>query len=195
MPPLTAPPDELAALDGGHAWVDLSALRMVRVGGRDARAWLHDLVTTDVASLGPGDSRRTLLLDPAGHIRADLHVASDGDGFWLLQPSDQGEDVGGALARYVLSSDVWLQDRSGSARLIALPGRPDEPAVTGFHPSVLGEGVDRLSDLGEGIAPPQRPGPGRPRRRGGVAHPARGRAHGARLRPDVDPCRGRVCRR
>lgn len=154
MPPLTAPPHELAALDGGHAWVDLSALRMVRVGGHDARAWLHDLVTTDVASLSPGDSRRTLLLDPAGHIRADLHVASDGDGFWLLQPADQGEDVGEALARYVLSSDVWLQDRSGSARLIALPGRPDAPAVTGFHPSVLGEGVDRLSDLGEALAPP-----------------------------------------
>ncbi|MGZ8630192.1 MAG: CAF17-like 4Fe-4S cluster assembly/insertion protein YgfZ [Actinomycetota bacterium] len=154
MSPLTPPADELAALDRGLAWVDLSEFRKVRVGGHDARAWLHDLVTTDVASLGPWDSRRTLLLDPTGHIRADLHVAFDGEGFWLLQPSDQEEHIGEVLGRYVLSSDVQLEDRSASTRLIALPGLPDGRAATGFRPSVLGDGVDLLTDLDdEGGAP------------------------------------------
>lgn len=153
MSPLTAPEDQLVALERGLAWVDLSALRKVRVIGTDAREWLHDLVTTDVASLGPGESRRSLLLDPSGHIRADLHVAYDGEAFWLFQAPDQEDDVGAALAPYVLSSDVSLEDRSASARLIALPGRPHPGVAHGLSPSVLGEGVDVLKGVGDRRAP------------------------------------------
>ncbi len=53
MQPLTAPTDEIDALTEGRAAVDLSAYRKVRVQGSDAVRWLHDLVTTDVASLDP----------------------------------------------------------------------------------------------------------------------------------------------
>jgi len=142
MPPLTAPDAELAALSEGRAAVDLSTYRIVRVRGDDARTWLHDLVTTDVASLRPGEARRTLLLDATGHIRADLHITCDDDGFWLLQAPDQADHVGSALATYVLSSDVELHDLTGRRSLIALPGVSDEPG--GSRPSVLGEGHDLL---------------------------------------------------
>ena len=151
MSPLTAPADQLAALERGLAWVDLSAFRTVRVLGSDARMWLHDLVTTDVASLGSGQARRTLLLDPTGHIRADLHVAFDGEGFWLLQSPDQ-DDIGAALSPYVLSSDVQVEDRSTATDLIALPGSQDPAIVDGFRPSVLGVGFDLLSRPDDGAA-------------------------------------------
>ena len=151
MSPLTAPADQLAALERGLAWVDLSAFRTVRVLGSDARTWLHDLVTTDVASLGRGQARRTLLLDPTGHIRADLHVAFDGEAFWLLQSPDQ-DDIGAALSPYVLSSDVQVEDRSTTADLIALPGSQDPTIVDGFRPSVLGVGIDLLSGPDDGAA-------------------------------------------
>jgi tRNA-modifying protein YgfZ len=150
MPPLTAPADELAALARGRAAVDLSGYRAVQVTGVDARRWLGDLVTTDVASLRPGQARRSLLLDPTGHIRADLHVACAGDGFWLFQAPDAGADIGATLARYVLSSDVELHDRSAERHLLAMPGSDD--AVEGFTPSITGPGVDVLLD--DGSAPP-----------------------------------------
>ncbi len=151
MPPLTAPDAELAALSEGRAAVDLSMYRIVRVRGDDARGWLHDLVTTDVASLRSGEARRSLLLDATGHIRADLHITSDDDGFWLLQGPDQADHVGSALATYVLSSDVELDDLTDRRSLIALPGPSAEP--DGSRPSVLGEGYDMLRTTLEPGAP------------------------------------------
>ena len=124
MPRHEAPQDELDALEEGRAFFDLSAYRTVRVTGADARAWLHDLVTSDVASLEPGGSQRSLLLTPTGRIRADLVVALDDEGFLLLQSPDQPDDVGALLARYVLSSDVSLQDVTGSMPVFALAGSP-----------------------------------------------------------------------
>jgi folate-binding protein YgfZ len=154
MPPFTAPADELAALSQGRAAVDLHAYRTVHVAGADARRWLHDLVTTDVASLRPGEARRSLLLDPTGHIRADLQVACDDDGFWLFQAPDAGPDVAIALAPYVLSSDVDLDDRSSRRRLMALPG-PDRAAGR-FSPSCIGPGSDVMLDEPGSAAPPGR---------------------------------------
>ena len=179
MPPLTAPDVELAALSEGRAAVDLSAYRIVRVRGNDARRWLHDLVTTDVASLRSGEARRSLLLDATGHIRADIHIIGDDDGFWLLQGPDQVDHVGSALATYVLSSAVELDDLTDRRSLIALPGVSEEP--DGSRPSVLGEGHDLLSTTLE---------PGAPAGRGFVSHDAvevrRIRAGRPRMGADFD---------
>lgn len=150
MSPLTAPADELAALVEGRAAVDLSGFRKVRILGADARRWLHDLLTTDVASLEPGRARRSLLLDPTGHIRADLQVACDDAGFWLFQAPDQRDHVGATLAPYVLSSDVRLDDDTDDHGLLALPGSPDGD---GFRPSMLGDGRDLLVDTGSDRVP------------------------------------------
>ncbi|MDQ3210129.1 MAG: hypothetical protein M3Q20_02965 [Actinomycetota bacterium] len=144
MQPLTAPTQEIAALAEGRAAVDLSSYRKVQVQGSDARRWLHDLVTTDVASLTPGQARRSLLLDPTGHIRADVHVACDDDGFWLLQASDQLVHIGEALAPFVLSSDVRLADMTSERGLASLGGEDTQ----GFAPSTLGRGHDLLVGAG-----------------------------------------------
>jgi tRNA-modifying protein YgfZ len=102
--------------------VELSGLRTVAVRGADARAWLDDLVTTDVEGLGAGQSRRSLLLTPTGRIRADFHVAGMGDGsFLLLQAAEQPEPVDTILSPYVLSSDVEMDDRSARSVVVAVP--------------------------------------------------------------------------
>ena len=146
--PLAAPDHEIRALDEGRAVVDLASYRKIRVRGSDAKRWLHDLVTADVVSLRPGDARRSLLLDPTGHIRADLQVACDREGFWLFQAPDQADLIDAALAPYVLSSDVRLDDLSSEHGLVAFPGSADR--AEGFRPSVLGAGHDVLGD-GDGV--------------------------------------------
>lgn len=155
MRPLTAPDAELEALSEGRAAVELSDHRIVRVRGSDAKGWLHDLLTADVASLRPGEARRSLLLDPTGHIRADIQVACDDEDLWLFQARDQADHVGSALAIYVLSSDVQLEDLTGRRSLTALPGPSEEPSEEpgGFRPSVLGAGRDLLTDAEEPLAP------------------------------------------
>ncbi len=142
--------DQLAALEEERAFADLSAYRKVRVTGEDARSWLNDLVTCDVASLTPGRARRSLLLTPTGRIRADFTVALDDDGFLLLEAPDQPDHVGLLLAPYVLSSDVSLHDSTHDLSLFAVPGHAAElvghPAIS---PSVLGAGVDLVWPSGK----------------------------------------------
>jgi folate-binding protein YgfZ len=146
MGPRRAQQDGLAALEEGRAFVDLSAYRKVRVTGADAREWLHDLVTSDVASLEPGRSQRSLLLTPTGRIRADLAVAMDREGFLLLQAPDQPDHVGLLLGKYVLSSDVLLGDATDALSLFAVPGNAaDLVGRPALAPSVLGSGVDLVA--------------------------------------------------
>lgn len=141
MPPLTASPDDLDALEAGRGLVDLSDHRKIMVGGSEARRWLHDLVTADVAALEPGRATRSLLLDATGHIRADVQVACGDDGFWLFQAPEQPESIESLLAPYVLSSDVRVADSTAAWRLASIgQGR------TGFAPSTLGTGSDVLTD-------------------------------------------------
>jgi folate-binding protein YgfZ len=147
--PLEAPNDQLIALEEGRAFADLSSWRKIGVSGRDARDWLNDLVSCDVATLEPFVSRRSLLLSATGRIRADLHVAADEEGFLLLQAPDQPEHVGLLLGPYVLSSDVSLRDRTAELSLFAVPGPASERvARTGLSPSVLGPGIDLVTPMG-----------------------------------------------
>lgn len=146
--PATRPaPAELDALEDGRAFVALSGWGMVRVTGADARAWLHDLLTADVASLRPGTAARALLLSPTGRIRADVHVQSASNGFLLLQDPLQPDAIGDLLTPYVLSSHVVLDDVAASIVGFALPGPAPAslPTAGVFEPSVLGAGRDLIA--------------------------------------------------
>lgn len=153
MGPLDAPAEQLAALEAGRAFVDLSSLRKVRVTGDDAQGWLHDLVTTDVASLAHGQARRSLLLTPTGRIRADFMVGREDEGFLLLQHPEQAGSIGDLLLPYVLSSDVTLRDRTQELSVFGLVGHAAVVAArAGLEPSILGEGEDIVVASGKPAA-------------------------------------------
>jgi folate-binding protein YgfZ len=139
---------ELEALDRGDAFVELEDAHVARVAGGDARAWLQDLVTTDVESLRAGDARPSLLLTPTGRIRGQFQVACVADQvFELIQREPFETPVASTLAPYVLSSDVELA--STSVCVVAVPGvdATDPRIVTAqvvVAPSILGGGCDLL---------------------------------------------------
>jgi hypothetical protein len=140
MASVTTIEEQLRALDERRAFRDRSQERTLVVRGDDARRWLGDLVTADVATLEPDMSRRSLLLSPTGRIRADLTVAERRDGsFLLLQHADQPEPIGGILGLYVLSSAVELEDVT--ARLVVFEhvasGRLMEQTPTGMAEVVV----------------------------------------------------------
>ena len=140
---------QLSALEEGRAHAELAGWRVVAVRGTDAQAWLHDLITADVEGLRPGEVRRSLILTPTGRIRADLHVVADRDGFVLLQAPDQPDPVGTILARYVLSSDVALEDRTPITAVFAVLGGEAAEDGEAFAPSLLGPGRTVLVPPGE----------------------------------------------
>ncbi|MGZ8628602.1 MAG: CAF17-like 4Fe-4S cluster assembly/insertion protein YgfZ [Actinomycetota bacterium] len=111
---------QVGALDEGRGALDLDGFRVIEVTGPDAAAWLQDLVTANVEALEPGEEVRSLLLEPTGRIRADLHVLGAPEGFLLVQPLDQRVSVADLLAPYVLSSDVAMREAPPPG-LVAIP--------------------------------------------------------------------------
>jgi folate-binding protein YgfZ len=135
-------------LSGGEAFADLSVWRKTLVSGGDAFRWLNDLVSADISGLEAGLASRSLLLSPTGRVRAEFTVAVTADGILLIQDPDQPEAIDELLARYVLSSDVDLQDRTEELALFGFPGLAEPPEAAGATvsiPSCLGKGVDLLA--------------------------------------------------
>lgn len=143
---------EAEALATGRAFTVTSHLQIVEVRGRDASAWLHDLLTADVASLVPGAACRSLLLTPTGRIRADLTVGRVQAGFALLQERDRGDDIAAALRPYVLSAQVELHP--STQVVVTTCAEPATPSSSvDVAPSHLGVGRDLLrEDLAEARA-------------------------------------------
>ena len=138
------------ALRAGKALVDLSSWRKTAVFGVDAFRWLNDLVSADLKGLGSGESRRSLLLSPTGRIRAVFSVVVYREGFLLLQDPAQPRPIDEVLNRYVLSSDVVLEDQTGDLALFAVPERSERLEIGGvdlFAPSGLGPGIDAICPM------------------------------------------------
>jgi folate-binding protein YgfZ len=145
---------ELIAIDRGRAFARPNGVRILRVTGSDAGAWLHDLITTDVASLVPGQARHSLLLSPTGRIRADFMVCRDREGYWLFQSMAQREALDVALSIYVLSSDVEVTEVSADHDVWTLVGDADRHAGgLGWGPSIVGPGRDLVAAR-DAIEPP-----------------------------------------
>lgn len=145
---------QILALSEGRAVADLAHVELTVVSGSDARAWLHDLVTTDVESLRPGRTRPSLLLSPTGRIRASFHVLDSGqDEFLVAQPAGQPTPIAEILAPYVLSSRVVLSRTPRRLVAVSIPDPgPDTPARS-FRPSVLGVGFDVVVEPEEADGP------------------------------------------
>jgi tRNA-modifying protein YgfZ len=144
--------EQVGAFTRGRGFVDRSADRKLAVRGADAREWLGDLVTADVATLEPGTSRRSLLLTPTGRIRADLLIARCDDGsFLVMQTMDQPEPAVDLLTPYVLSSDVELEDVSAQRAALLLTVRNEivtapRPELSAVEHDLLDRGYLRIGE-------------------------------------------------
>ena len=143
---------QVDAITLGSGFIDRSSDRKLEVRGADARGWLGDLVTADVATLEPGTSRRSLLLSPTGRIRADLLIARCDDGsFLVLQTMDQPEPVVDLLSPYVLSSDVQLKDVSSTHAALLRTERNEivtapRPQLFALEHDLLAQGHLRIGE-------------------------------------------------
>jgi folate-binding protein YgfZ len=146
--------DELEALASGRGFVVLEGHARVVASGADAVAWLHDLLTADVAGLPQNGLRRSFLLTPTGRIRADIWVVRRERSVELIELADEPVSIGGLLGPYVLSSDVSLTEPSPVA-IVAFPsvealdrlgGVLTSTGLVPSRPSVLNDGMDVIVD-------------------------------------------------
>ncbi|UWU22131.1 folate-binding protein YgfZ [Rhizobium sp. CB3060] len=78
----------------------------LRVTGAEAEAFLHNLITTDLASLGTDEARPGALLTPQGKILFDFMIWRDGPGFLLETDATQRDGFLKRLTMYRLRAPV-----------------------------------------------------------------------------------------
>src|SRR3546814_1161988 len=73
---------------------------LIRLSGPDAEHFLHNLVTTDITALPPGEAWPGALLTPQGKILFDFLVWREGDHFVLETDISQREALVRRLTMY-----------------------------------------------------------------------------------------------
>jgi folate-binding protein YgfZ len=132
---LSNPFTDQRSLAAGEAFADLSAHDVVTITGPDRLSWLDSLTSQRVATLVPGESAETLLLDPSGRVEYAARVVDDGETTWLLMDPGTGAGFAAFLQRMRFMLRVEVAERSAEfATLGSLGDAPDGAIVTWRDP-------------------------------------------------------------
>ena len=103
---------ECQALDAGPALVDRSYRALLEVTGADRATWLHNLTTNQVKNLGRGEGNYAFVLNIQGRILFDVNLLVRADSIWLDLDRRFLETAKKHFAKYVITEDVAVADRS-----------------------------------------------------------------------------------
>jgi folate-binding protein YgfZ len=115
----------------------------IAVDGADRAAWLHNLVTSEVKNLAPGQGNYAFTLNLKGRILFDLNLLADEDRIWLDLSRDQ---VGAALTHfdhYLIAEDVTLDDRTAASVRFGIIG----PRCAALCASIGHDGLPDMAQL------------------------------------------------
>ncbi len=110
--------DELLAAREKAVMAPLTDLGLIRVGGVDAAAFLHKLLTNDINGITLGVARVAGFCTAKGRLLALLLVWREGDDFLLMLPRDILPMILKKLSMYVLRAKVKLDDATAERALI-----------------------------------------------------------------------------
>jgi tRNA-modifying protein YgfZ len=135
--------EEYQALHEGATLLDRTADRgRLELRGADRRAYLHGLLTNDIAALSAGAGCYAALLTPQGRMISDMRVSELRDRLFIDLPVSTTEAVRQRLADFIFSEDVEVQDISGAVAQWGLYG----PAAAPLMESVLDTGAGAAGD-------------------------------------------------
>jgi len=122
---------EQRTLDAGRAIVDLSHRAVITVAGPDRLSWLHSMTSADLATLQPGVSAETLVLDQQGHVEHAVKLVDDGETTWMIVEPTAAAALVSWLDRMRFMLRVEVSDRTEDIAVVGFVGeRPaDVPAI------------------------------------------------------------------
>jgi folate-binding protein YgfZ len=104
------------------AIIDRSDRGRLVVSGQDRAAYLHGLLTNDIATLKAGEGCYAAYLTPQGRMIADLLVYELGDAILLDVHGSVKDTVLAKLDQFIFSEDVKLGDVTAAFAQLALVG-------------------------------------------------------------------------
>jgi len=111
--------------------------------GPDRVRYLNAIVTNNIQALGEGQGTVALLLNPQGHILAELEIYAGKDKLTLLSHASVRERTNATLDKYIIMDDVEMEDGTERFGTIGIEG-PRAPAVIS---QAAGIGIESLPDF------------------------------------------------
>jgi folate-binding protein YgfZ len=112
--------------------IDASFLGVVRVGGADRVAFLHNLLTQDIKSLTSGSAASAALVTPAGKLISNMIVWAEAEAHWLITSRARVDALRTGLEHYLITENVTLDDQTDAQAILALQGPASQALLTGI---------------------------------------------------------------
>jgi folate-binding protein YgfZ len=100
--------EEFAALRNDCAVYDLGFCEKISLTGADRVRWLNGMVTNNIRDLAVGHAVYAFLLNPQGHILADLYAYNRGESILVGTDADQLEKIIATFDHYIIMDDVVI---------------------------------------------------------------------------------------
>ena len=95
---------------------------VLALAGRDRVSYLHAICSNDIKSLVEGRGTLALLLNPQGHILAELEVYALPEKLLVLSHASLRERTVATLKKYVIGSQVRIEDLTDQKGSLAIEG-------------------------------------------------------------------------
>src|SRR5579885_2817408 len=105
--------DEFGALRFTAGVFHAASRAVIRLTGSDRVRWLNGMITNNVRDLAPGHGVYAFLLNPQGHILADLYAFNRGDSLLIDVDKLLTGKVQEIFERYIIMDDVEVADVTG----------------------------------------------------------------------------------
>lgn len=131
--------DEHNAVRNAAGLFDIAHMGRVRFDGADAAKFLNHLVTIDVAKLGKGRIRYSLVTNEQGGILDDVLVYRLADHYMLVVNASNREKILSWIEQHRQSFDVTVTDETFDRFMLAIQGPRAEAILDPLVPVELGK--------------------------------------------------------
>jgi folate-binding protein YgfZ len=126
------------------ALVDKNYRAWLRFTGPDRVRYLNALLTNNILALVPGTGVISLLLNPQGHILAEVETLGLDESVLAISYAMIHESLASTFEKFIIMDDVTMEDLTEEMGAIAIEG-PQSPAVLA---ELTGVALDSLPELG-----------------------------------------------
>jgi tRNA-modifying protein YgfZ len=134
---------EYRAAKESAALCDTNWHAIVSLAGRDRVKYLHNISSNDIKGLAEGRGTLALLLNPQGHVLAELEVYALPEKLLVLSHASQRERTVATLKKYVIGSQVQIEDLTEQLGSLGIEG----PRAAEVVEKVSGVAISELADL------------------------------------------------
>src|SRR5579863_10178379 len=134
---------EYRAAKEAVALLDTNWHATITLAGRDRVKYLHAVTSNDIKGLGEDFGTRALLLNPQGHILAELEIYALDETLLVRTHASARERTVATLKKYILGSQVQLEDVTDKTASVAEEG----PRAATLIAQATGLSLDGFSEL------------------------------------------------